>query len=77
MGLKPDLLRPGELLDARTGETVFMDPGRGTSGAALVNEEKFFEFLQREGLECLWIVAGELNSYPSRQHGGFRLSLFR
>jgi hypothetical protein len=76
MGLKPNLQNPGELLDVRTGETVFMDPGRGTSGAALVNEQKFFEFLRQEGLECLWIVAGERNSYPSGRHRDFACRYF-
>jgi hypothetical protein len=76
MGLKPNLLTPGELLDARTGEIVFMDPGRGTPGVALVNEEKFFEFLRQEGLECVWIVADERSSYPSGERGDFARRYF-
>jgi hypothetical protein len=77
MGLRPDLTNPGQLVDGRTGETVFLDPGRASSGwAALVHEEKFFQFLRQENLECLWFVAGERNSYPSGQHGDFACRYF-
>ena len=77
MGLRPNLQRPGEVIDEVTGNTVFLDPYHGSSGwAALVNEAKLFQFLQQENLDCLWFVAGERNSYPSGQHGDFACRYF-
>lgn len=77
MMLRPCLQRPGELLDARTGEVAFLDPSRGASGrGALVDEDKFFEFLGQENLECLWIIAGERNAYPSGIAGDFACRYF-
>ena len=77
MGLRPNLQRPGQVIDGVTGNTVFLDPDRGGSGSvALVNVEKFSEFLRQENLECLWFVAGERNSYPSGQHGDYACRYF-
>jgi hypothetical protein len=67
LGLKPNLDRIGEFVAETDGKTVFIDPAVGISGssAALINREKFLSFLKQEKIECLWIVAGELNSWPS------------
>jgi hypothetical protein len=71
--LKANLSRLGELISESDGQTVFLDPTVGISGSsvALINKLKFLEFLKRENLECLWIVAGERNSYPSGQFGDY------
>jgi hypothetical protein len=77
MGLKPLLQKPGELIEGLTSETVFMDPDCGSSGrVALVNEEKFLEFLRQENLECLWFVAGERNAYLSGRPGDYACRYF-
>jgi|GEM_PF-588119 len=56
----------GEFIN-KDGQIIFMDPTVGTSThtAALINKAVFFDFIKAEGLECLWIVAGERNSWPS------------
>ena len=76
--LKANLSRPGELIAESDGQTVFLDPTVGISGssAALINKTKFLEFLKQEKLECLWIVAGERNSWPSGQHGDYSCRSF-
>lgn len=76
--LKTNLSRPGELIAESDGQTVFLDPTVGISGssAALINKTKFLEFLKQEKLECLWIVAGERNSWPSGQHGDYSCRSF-
>jgi hypothetical protein len=76
--LKTNLSRPGELIAESDGQTVFLDPTVGISGssAALINKAKFLEFLKQEKLECLWIVAGERNSWPSGQHGDYSCRSF-
>ncbi|MEN6488717.1 MAG: hypothetical protein ABFD66_07525 [Smithella sp.] len=56
----------GEFIN-KDGQIIFIDPTVGTSThtAALINKTVFFDFIKAEGLECLWIVAGERNSWPS------------
>lgn len=77
MGLKYDFDQPGSFVSA-LDNPVFFDPSIGYSGssAALINKTKFFEFLKNEGLDCIWIVAGERNSYPSGNHGDFACRYF-
>jgi len=78
LSLKANLSRPGELVSEFNGETVFVDPTVGISGspAALITKVQFLEFLKKENLECLWIVAGERNSYPSGQMGDYSVRSF-
>lgn len=67
LGLKADLDHFGEFIHISGGQRIFMDPTVDVpaSSAALINKTVFFDFLKAEGLECLWIVAGEHNSWPS------------
>lgn len=64
-------LLPQEYVD-RGGRTVFKDPdfGNRSAGAAFVDRSTFIEFLERESLVCLWIVAGERRAWlnGSREH---------
>lgn len=78
LGLKANLRCPGEFIAEYGGQTVFIDPTLGISGssAALIDRTKFFDFLKQEKLECLWIVAGERNSWPSGQPGGYSCRSF-
>ena len=66
LNLRPNLHRIGQFV-SETGEVLFIDPtvGLSDSRAALVNKTAFFDFLKEENLECLWIVAGERNAWPS------------
>jgi len=70
LGLRPNLDYVGEFVAETDKKTIFIDPTVGMAGAsaALVNKERFFKFLKDEGLECLWIVAGERNAWPSGAH---------
>ena len=73
LGLRANLERLGEFVTESDGETVFVDTTLNLSGssAALINEARFSDFLHKEKLECIWIVAGELNSYPSGKDGDY------
>lgn len=78
MGLVHDVDHPGSLLSRVDNQTVFFDPSIGYSGssAGLINKANFFEFLRTEGLDCIWIIAGERNSYPSGNHGDYSCRYF-
>jgi hypothetical protein len=67
LGLRPNLDHVEEFMAETNRQTVFIDPTVGISdaSAALVDKERFFRLLNEEGLECLWIVAGERNAWPS------------
>lgn len=67
LGLRPTLDHVGEFMAETDRQTVFIDPTAGISdaSAALIDKERFFRLLKAEGLECLWIVAGERNAWPS------------
>jgi hypothetical protein len=70
-GLRLHLSNGQELTYADERDTVmFFDPTvkeRGPS-AALVDREAFLEFLKRENLEAVWIIAGEKNAYGGRKY---------
>ena len=76
--LKPNLDSPGEFFDKSNDELTFIDPtfGSSYSSVALFEKTKFFDFLEKEGLLCLWIVAGELNSWPSGRLGDYSCRSF-
>ena len=65
--VKPNFDILGELVDSGTGKTVFLDPSVGSPKGtiALVDPEFFRSFLSENSLDCIWIIAGERNSYPS------------
>ncbi|WP_162960715.1 hypothetical protein, partial [Pseudomonas aeruginosa] len=44
-----------------SGTVRFLDPSvsQPGPGAALVDRDAFFDMLKREGLEALWLIAGE------------------
>lgn len=71
MGLKANFNRPGEFIAKSNGQRVFMDPTLGIldSSAALINKDMFLDFLKKENHECIWIVAGEHDSWPLGQLG--------
>jgi hypothetical protein len=73
LGLKVNLGRLGEFVSEYGGQVIFMDPSVGIYGpsAALIDKARFFNFLENERLECLWIVAGERSSWPSGRHGDY------
>ena len=69
--LRPHPTRSWEFI-TKEGELVFIDPSLGAgSNAALVDKGAFLQALKEDGLECLWIVAGEKSSYPSGHHGDY------
>ena len=78
LGLRANLERPGEFVTESDHEIVFVDPSVNDSGssAALIDGARFSDFLEKEKLECIWIVAGELNSYPSGKHGDYACRSF-
>jgi hypothetical protein len=78
LGLRVNLSRPGEVIAEGDVQVIFIDPTFGISGssAAVIDKVKFFDFLKAERLECLWIVAGELNSWPSGHHGDYSCRSF-
>jgi len=78
LDLNVKLNRSGEFLGESDGQVIFIDPtlGISDSSAALIDKTKFFDFLENEGLECLWIVAGERNSWPSGQSGDYSCRSF-
>lgn len=78
MKLVHSVIQPGSLVSSVNNQTVFFDPSIGYSGssAGLINKANFFEFLQNEGLDCICIVAGERNSYPSGNHGDYSCRYF-
>ncbi len=78
LGLKPNLDKIGEFITESDEQPFFIDPSYGTnhSSVALVNKAKFIDFLEKENLECLWIVAGEKNAYPSGHYGDFSCRSF-
>ncbi len=59
-----------------TGQVIFFDPSVQEAGpaSALVNREAFLGMLEREGLSCVWVIAGEKSAYggqdPGRGFGG-------
>ena len=78
LGLKVNLNRPGEFIVESDGQVIFIDPtfGISDSPAALIDKAKFFDFIKNERLECLWIVAGERESWPSGQRGDYSCRSF-
>jgi hypothetical protein len=78
LGLRPHLDYVGESVAGTDRQAIFIDPtvGMSDASAALVNKERFFKFLKEEGLECLWIVAGERNAWPSGHHGDYACRSF-
>lgn len=72
LDIRPDLESIGAYRDA-AGRVVFLDPAFGTDAAAtlVVEQDDFFQFLKSRGLECVWIIAGERNAYPSGHHGDY------
>jgi len=78
MGLVHSVNQPGSLVSLVNNQVVFCDPSIGYSGssAGLINKAKFFEFLKAEGLDCIWIIAGERNAYPSGNHGDYSCRYF-
>ncbi|WP_454060861.1 hypothetical protein [Candidatus Nitrospira salsa] len=78
LGLGPNLDHVGEFISNTDGKTVFLDPTVGTTAhpAALIDRKKFFDFLESEKLECLWIVAGEINAWPSGKLGDYSCRSF-
>jgi hypothetical protein len=78
MGLKHNFGQPGCFISRQDNQTIFVDPSIGYSGssAGLIDKVHFFEFLKNEGLECIWIVAGERNSYPTGNHGDYACRYF-
>lgn len=77
LGIRPDLDLIGACKNAK-GETVFLDPAYGTKAGAscVVQPDSFFDFLSSRGLECIWIVAGERNAYPSGETGDYHCRSF-
>jgi hypothetical protein len=73
LGLRANWECPGEFVTESDHKIVFVDPSIRNSGssAALIDEARFSDFLEKEKLECIWIVAGELNSCPSGKHGDY------
>jgi hypothetical protein len=70
-GLRLHLSNGQELTYADERDTVmFFDPTVKEPGpsAALVDRKAFLEFLKRENLEGVWIIAGEKNAYGGRKH---------
>lgn len=60
------------------GKVIFFDPSTYSQGyqAALVDRDAFLELLAREGLEAIWVIAGEKSAYGgSSNHGGWGGSL--
>ena len=49
---------------------MFFDPSTHSKGnqAALVDRDAFLKLLEREGLEAIWIIAGEKSAYGGRGH---------
>lgn len=78
MGLVHDFDYPGSLVSRIDNQTVFIDPSIGCYGSSggLINKTMFFEFLKTKGLDCIWIIAGERNSYPSGNHGDYSCRYF-
>jgi len=78
LGLRPDLVELGSCKKEGNTNAVFCDPSFGTNrlSTALVDPDVFVEFLKGKGLECIWIVAGERNAYPSGHHGDYRCRSF-
>lgn len=52
------------------GRILFFDPSTHEAGpgAALVDRDAFLSFLAREGLEAIWIIAGEKEAHGGRKH---------
>lgn len=69
MKLRPRRFAPGQYEDG-AGRLIFFDPeygGRG-GGAAVIARDVFLNFLQDNGLTCLWLVGGERNARPDGSH---------
>jgi hypothetical protein len=74
LSLRPNPARPWEFVSTNHGGLVFFDPSIGAdSTAALINKDVFVQALAAEGLECLWIVAGERSSFPSGRDGDYAI----
>jgi len=78
LSLAPKFDHLGEFVSTTDGQTIFLDPTVGISApsAALIDKKMFFDFLESEKLECLWIVAGEINAWPSGKHGDYSCRSF-
>jgi hypothetical protein len=72
LNIRPDLGNIGDYVDP-SGYPVFRDPAAGTDGIAslVVDQDLFFNFLKAHDLECIWIIAGERNAYPSGEQGDY------
>lgn len=78
LDLRPDLSDVGRFVSEVDSRAVFIDPTIGTSdsSAALIDKARFLDFLGRENLECLWIIAGERNAQPSGKLGDYSCRSF-
>jgi hypothetical protein len=78
LGLRPHVDYVGKFVAETDRQTIFIDPtvGMSDASAAFVNKERFFKLLKDEGLECLWIVAGERNAWPSGHHRDYACRSF-
>lgn len=77
LGLRPNLARRGQTVGPNN-QVFFLDPTTDRSGShcAVVDKQLFLRFLEGEKLNCVWIVAGERNSWPSGHHGDYSCRSF-
>lgn len=78
LGLKSSLDQPGEFIVESNKEIILIDPTLGVSdsSAALIDKGVYFDFLKKEKLECIWIVAGEYDSWPSGRYEDYSCRSF-